>query len=159
MCADAQSPTDEQDQLWMDLALAQARQAASAGEVPVGAVVVCEGHVVAQAHNLRETARDPLAHAELLALRAAATVLDRWRLFDCDLFVTLEPCAMCAGAVVNARVRRVVFGARDPKAGAVGSLFDIARDPRLNHRAEVKEGVRAQESALLLREFFAARRA
>jgi tRNA(adenine34) deaminase len=124
----------------------------------VGAVVVHEGEVIARAHNRRESDRDPLAHAELLALRAAAAYLGRWRLVGCTLVVTLEPCPMCAGAVVNARPDRLVFGSRDPRAGAAGSLMDIVRDERLNHRAEVIEGVRAEESAALLRAFFRARR-
>src|SRR5688572_24885011 len=121
----------------MELALAEARAAAALGEVPVGAVIALNGQVVARAHNRRELDRDPVAHAELLAIRAAAQTLGRWRLSGCTLFVTLEPCAMCAGAVVNARLDRLVFGAHDPRAGASGSLFDIARDPRLNHRAEI----------------------
>ncbi len=146
------------DHGWMAEALAQARRAGAAGEVPVGAVVVHEGEVIARAHNLRESARDPLAHAELLVIRAAAAALGRWRLHGCSLYVTLEPCPMCAGAVVNARLDRLVFGARDPRAGAVGSITDIVRDPRLNHRAEVVEGVGANEAAELLRAFFAQRR-
>jgi tRNA(adenine34) deaminase len=147
-----------QDPAWMELAVEEARRAAAAGEVPVGAVVVHAGEVVARAHNLRESARDPLAHAELLALRAAAAALGRWRLHGCTLYVTLEPCPMCAGAVVNARIDRLVFGARDPRAGAVGSIMDIVRDPRLNHRAEVVEGVGAEVAANLLQAFFADRR-
>lgn len=144
---------------WMAEALAEARRAAELGEVPVGAVVVHEGQIIARAHNLRESARDPLAHAELLALREAARVLGRWRLSGCTLVVTLEPCPMCAGAVVNARVDRLVYGASDPRAGAVGSLMDLARDVRLNHRAEVVAGVRAEEAGSLLKAFFAERRA
>jgi tRNA(adenine34) deaminase len=147
-----------QDRAWMELAIEEARRAAAAGEVPVGAVVVHAGEVVARAHNLRESARDPLAHAELLALRAAAAALGRWRLHGCTLYVTLEPCPMCAGAVVNARIDRLVFGTRDPRTGAVGSIMDIVRDPRLNHRAEVAEGVAAEVAASLLQAFFADRR-
>lgn len=148
---------------WMGLALAEARAAAAIGEVPVGAVVIHNGEegrdlVVGRGHNLRESARDPLAHAELLAIRAAAEHLDRWRLGGCTLVVTLEPCPMCAGAIVNGRIDRLVFGARDPRAGAVGSLYDIVGDQRLNHRAAVVEGIRADECGELLREFFAARR-
>ena len=143
---------------YMAEALELAAAAAQMGEVPVGAVVVCEGTIVAGAHNLRESTRDPLAHAEILAIRAAATALGRWRLFDCTLVVTLEPCPMCAGAIVNARLDRLVFGACDPRAGAAGSVMDIVRDPRLNHRADVVSGVRAAQSAELLRDFFAARR-
>jgi len=142
----------------MELALEQARAAAQLGEVPVGAVVALDGAVVAQAHNQRETTRDPLAHAEILAIRAAARVLGRWRLSGCTLYVTLEPCPMCAGAIVNARLDRVVYGATDPKAGAVQSLFQIVSDARLNHRAELCAGVLAEASAALLRAFFAARR-
>jgi tRNA(adenine34) deaminase len=146
------------DETWMRIALDEARSAAGQGEVPVGAVVVAGGQVVARAHNLRESARDPLAHAETLAIRAAAEALGRWRLVGCTLIVTLEPCPMCAGAVVNARLERLVYGASDPRAGAVGSLMDIVRDERLNHRAEVVSGVLAQESAALLKAFFAERR-
>lgn len=146
------------DERWMDEALGEARLALAAGEVPVGAVVVHEGVVVGRGHNRRETANDPLGHAELLAIAEAAKTLGRWRLFGCSLIVTLEPCPMCAGAVVNARVDRVVYGAADARAGAAGSIMDIVRDGRLNHRAEVVSGVRAEECATLLREFFAARR-
>jgi tRNA(adenine34) deaminase len=146
------------DELWMDAALAEARAAALIGEVPVGAVVVSGDEIVARAHNRREIDRDPLAHAELLAIRAAAQALGRWRLTGCTLVVTLEPCPMCAGAIVNARVDRLVFGARDPRAGAAGSITDLVRDARLNHRAEVVEGVRAEEAGRVLKEFFAARR-
>ena len=146
------------DDEWMLTALALARTAADCGEVPVGAVVVCDDVIVGRAHNRRELDRDPLAHAEILALRQAAAQLGRWRLSGCTLYVTLEPCPMCAGAVVNARVDRVVFGALDPRAGAVGSVFNIVGDPRLNHRAEVITGVGATASVALLREFFSARR-
>lgn len=143
---------------YMDLALEQARTAFALAEVPVGAVIIHEGQVISQAHNLRESAHDPLAHAEILAIRAAAQALGRWRLTGCTLIVTLEPCPMCAGAVVNARLDRVVFATFDPRAGAVGSLMDIIRDPRLNHRAEVLSGLRQQESSTLLKDFFAPRR-
>jgi tRNA(adenine34) deaminase len=139
-------------------ALAEARAAAKTGEVPVGAVVVHEGRIVARAHNRRETDADPLAHAEILALREAARVLGRWRLTGCTLYVTLEPCTMCAGAVVLSRIDRLVFGATDPKAGAVGSLYDVPRDPRLNHRPEVDGGVLAEDCAAVLQGFFRARR-
>lgn len=143
---------------WMDAALCEARDAARLGEVPVGAVIVHEGAIVARAHNLRESARDPLAHAEILVIRQAAAALGRWRLFGCTLVVTLEPCPMCAGAVVNARLERLVFGASDPRAGAAGSLLDIVQDTRLNHRAEVVSGIRADACGALLKAFFAARR-
>jgi tRNA(adenine34) deaminase len=139
---------------WMGLALEEAERAAAIGEVPVGAVVVRADEVVGRGFNRRETDGDPLAHAELLALRAAAKRIGHWRLGGCSLYVTLEPCAMCAGALVNSRVDRLVFGASDPKAGFCGSLGDLVRDPRLNHRLEVVAGVRAEESGRLLRDFF-----
>jgi tRNA(adenine34) deaminase len=148
----------EDDRSFMEQALRAARQAAELGEVPVGAVLVLGGEVIATAHNQRETAKDPLAHAELIAIRAAAARLGRWRLSGCTLYVTLEPCPMCAGAIVNARLDRLVYGAADPRAGAAGTIMDIVRDERLNHRADVLGGVRGDESALLLTEFFAARR-
>lgn len=143
----------------MRLALAEAELAAAEGEVPVGALVVDEqGEVVARAHNRREADTDPTAHAEVLALRAAAHTRGAWRLTGCTLVVTLEPCTMCAGAAVLARVDRVVFGAFDDKAGAVASLWDVVRDPRLNHRPQVIAGVLAQETSEQLRTFFAQRR-
>jgi tRNA(adenine34) deaminase len=142
----------------MALALDQAKLAAERGEVPVGAVVVVDGVVVAAAHNLRETTADPTAHAEVLALRAAGDALGTWRLGDATLYVTLEPCAMCAGAAVSARLGRLVFGAADPKAGAVGSLYNLAADPRLNHEIPWTSGVRAAECAELLEAFFSSRR-
>jgi tRNA(adenine34) deaminase len=148
------------DETWMEVALAEARAALDHDDVPVGAVVVGpDGGELARDRNRREQAADPTAHAELLALRAAAGVLGSWRLDGCTLVVTLEPCAMCAGALVQARVARLVFGADDPKAGAVSSLFDLVRDPRLPHRVEVSRGVLAGECAELLRAFFQARRA
>lgn len=141
------------------LALDVARQALAADEVPVGAVVLdASGAVVASAHNEREAHDDPTAHAEVVALRRAAALLGSWRLDGCTLAVTLEPCTMCAGAIVLARVARLVFGAWDPKAGAVGSLWDVVRDRRLNHRPEVHSGVRADECAALLEAYFAAKR-
>jgi tRNA(adenine34) deaminase len=143
---------------WMRIALEEAALAESAGEVPVGAVIALGDQVIARAHNQRETTNDPLGHAELLAIRAAATALGRWRLSGCTLVVTLEPCPMCAGAVVNARLDHLVYGADDPKAGAAGSLMNLPEDARLNHRAEVTRGVLADESAGLLRAFFQARR-
>jgi len=138
----------------MRLALAEAARAASAGEVPVGAVVIRGGEVLGRGHNRRETDADPLAHAEILAIREASIEVGGWRLTGCTLYVTLEPCAMCAGALVNSRVDRLVFGARDPKAGFCGSLGDLVRDVRLNHRLEVVEGVLVEECGTLLREFF-----
>ena len=142
----------------MRAALVEARQAAEHGDVPVGAIVVRDGVVIASAGNQREQLTDPSAHAEVLALRAAAAHLGTWRLDDCTLYVTLEPCVMCAGAIVNARVGTVVFGAPDLKAGAVGSLYNIAADPRLNHEPAVRHGVLAEECASLLHEFFSERR-
>ena len=143
----------------MRLALAEAAAAAAHGDVPIGAVIVRDGEAIAAAGNERELQADPTAHAEVLALRAAAAALGGWRLPGTTLYVTLEPCAMCAGAIILARVPRVVFGAVDPKAGAAGSVLDILADPRLNHRPEVTGGVLADEAAKLLREFFADRRA
>ncbi len=143
----------------MRAALAQARTATSTGDVPVGAVVLdAGGTVVGDGRNAREALADPTAHAEILALQAAAGVLGSWRLDGCTLVVTLEPCAMCAGAAVLARVARVVYGAADPKAGAVGSLWDLVRDRRLNHRPEVVGGVLAEECGIVLQEFFATHR-
>jgi len=140
-------------------ALEVARAAAALGEVPVGAVVFsASGDVVASAHNEREALPDPTAHAEVLALRRAGAALGSWQLVGCTLAVTLEPCTMCAGALVLARVSRLVFGAWDPKAGAVGSLWDVVRDRRLNHRPEVIAGVRQADCSALLAEFFAGRR-
>ncbi len=143
----------------MAMALEEARLAAAHGDVPVGAVVLGpDGEVLARDHNRREEDGDPTAHAELLAMRAAATTLGAWRLDDCTVVVTLEPCPMCAGAMVNARVARVVFGPADPKAGACGSLYNLCSDPRLNHEVAVTHGVQAQAGAALLSEFFAQRR-
>jgi len=139
----------------MGAALAAAQEALAAGDVPVGAVVLdAAGEVLGVAHNVRERDGDPTGHAELVALRRAATVRGSWRLDGCTLVVTLEPCTMCAGAIVLARLARLVFGAYDDKAGAVGSLWDVVRDRRLNHRPEVVAGIRAEESAALLRVFF-----
>jgi len=143
----------------MGLALEEAARAAEEGDVPVGAVVLGpEGSVLARDRNRREVDGDPTAHAEVLALRAAATAIGAWRLTGCTLVVTLEPCPMCAGALVAARVARVVFGAADPKGGACGSLYNLCVDPRLNHEVEVVAGVRGAECGSLLTSFFAARR-
>jgi len=144
----------EADTTYMALALDEARAAAAIGEVPIGAVVVCDGAVVARAHNMREVDADPTAHAELLAIREASQRLGRWRLSDCTVYATLEPCPMCAGAMHQARIERLVYGAPDPKAGAVGTLYDLSDDERLNHRFAVTSGVLAEESAALLRDFF-----
>jgi tRNA(adenine34) deaminase len=142
----------------MGLALEEAAGALAHDDVPVGAVVLRDGAVVARRHNEREKTGDPTAHAEVLALRDAAAAEGSWRLSDCTLVVTLEPCPMCAGAALAARVGRVVYGAADPKAGATGSLYNVCADPRLNHEAEVRPGVRAAEASALLTKFFAARR-
>ncbi|MGH3470915.1 MAG: tRNA adenosine(34) deaminase TadA [Nocardioidaceae bacterium] len=143
----------------MKRALEVARAAADSAEVPVGAVVLdADGAVVGQGHNLRAAHNDPTAHAEIVAIRAAAGRVGSWRLDGCTLVVTLEPCTMCAGAVVLARISTLVFGAYDPKAGAVGSLWDVVRDRRLNHRPEVRGGVLKDEAGELIREFFAGRR-
>lgn len=148
----------EADRRAMEQAIAEARAAEAHGDVPVGAVVVRGGEVIAARHNERELTGDPTAHAEVLALRDAAGAVGHWRLDDCTLYVTLEPCAMCAGAIVNARVERVVYAAADPKAGATRSLYRIADDPRLNHRAAIDHGLLADESSALLKAFFAVRR-
>ena len=142
----------------MQVALEQARLAAENGDVPVGAVVVHNGVIIAARHNEREATNDPTAHAEVLALRDAAQYLGRWRLDDCDLVVTLEPCVMCAGALLNARIQTLVFGAADLKAGATGSLYNICTDPRMNHNPVVQNGVMATESQTLLQGFFSQKR-
>jgi tRNA(adenine34) deaminase len=152
---DGESGARVDDVTYMALALEDARAAAAMGEVPIGAVVVCDGAVVSRGHNRRETDADPTAHAEMIAIREAAAKLGRWRLSECTVYVTLEPCPMCAGAMHAARIERLVYGAADPKAGAVGSLYDLSCDERLNHRFEVERGVLEAESAALLRDFFA----
>src|SRR5271157_3306856 len=146
------------DCAFMALALEEARRGAAEGEVPVGAVLVAGGRVVASAHNRPISLNDPTAHAEILALRQAASELGTYRLTDATIYVTLEPCVMCVGAMINARVAQLKFGARDEKAGAVGSVYDLGRDGRLNHRLEVHAGLMEPECAELLREFFRARR-
>ena len=151
------SGSDLDDEL-MRLAVAEATAAAVDGDVPVGAIVAREGHVVARGRNARERDQDPTAHAEILALRAAAKAEGSWHLEGCTLYVTLEPCAMCAGALVLSRIDRLVFGALDPKAGFVGSLGNLVRDERLNHAVEVRGGVLEQECGDLLRDFFRDRR-
>lgn len=147
-----------EDLFFMKIALEEAREAFNKGEVPIGAVVARKGEIIARAHNLRETLQDATAHAEILALRRAGELLGGWRLLDCTLYVTIEPCPMCAGALVQARVPKLVYGARDVKGGAAGSLFDIVRDERLNHRLEVEEGILAEEAAALMQDFFNSRR-
>jgi tRNA(adenine34) deaminase len=144
----------EQYESWMREALSEARIAMDLGEVPVGAIVVCHERVVGRGHNRRRLDQDPLAHAEVVALRQAAETLGSWRLDDATLVVTLEPCVMCAGALVQSRVRQVVYGAPDPKAGAARSLYQVLDDPRMYHRASVVAGVLQDECAALLREFF-----
>lgn len=143
---------------YMRMALAEAQAAAAAGEVPVGAIIVCNDRVIAAAHNQRETLRDPTAHAEMIAITQAAESLDAWRLEGCTLYVTLEPCPMCAGAIVQSRVPRVVYGAIDPKAGAVESLYQLLADERLNHRPDVTGSVLAEPCGEILTSFFRARR-
>jgi tRNA(adenine34) deaminase len=152
------TPFFPRDEYFMRLALRAAERALEHEDVPVGCVIVLDGEVIAAARNERELRGDPTAHAEILALREAAKRVGRWRLDGCALYVTLEPCAMCAGAVVLARLPRVVFGAIDPKTGAAGSVFDVLAEPRLNHRPDVAAGLLADESAELLRAFFASRR-
>ena len=152
-------PAMDDDARFMDVALAEARRAALEDEAPVGAVLVRDGHIIARDRNRRERLHDPTAHAEMLVITSAAAELETWRLDDCTLYVTLEPCAMCAGAVVLARIPRVVYGATDPKAGAAGSVMDVLRHPKLNHRAAVAGGVLAEECGALLAGFFAGKRA
>jgi tRNA(adenine34) deaminase len=142
------------DEDFMRLAIAEAQKAWDIGEVPVGSVVVCDGQVVSRGFNRRETWQDPTAHAELIAIRRAAEKLGTWRLVDCTVYITLEPCPMCAGTIVNSRIPRVVYGARDPKAGAARTLYAILEDPRLNHRVEVSEYCLKHECAGLLTDFF-----
>ena len=153
-----EQPGSVDDKRWISLALDEARAALVAGEVPVGAVIVRGGELLARASNRTVRDQDPTGHAESLVIRSAAAALHSWRLDGCTLYVTLEPCAMCAGAIVLARIGRVVFGAWDDKAGMGGSVGDLLRHPRLNHRPEVLGGVRAEESGELLTQFFRARR-
>ncbi len=143
---------------FMRLALEEARLASARGEVPVGAAVVREGKAIATAGNRRELGKDPTAHAEILAIRRAAAALGGWRLSGCTIYVTVEPCPMCAGAIYQARIERLVYGAADEKAGAAGTLFDLVRNPKLNHQLEVTAGVLAEEAAEMLKAFFGARR-
>ena len=138
----------------MEVALAEAATAQSLGEVPIGAVIVNDGRIIGQGYNLRETSNDPTTHAEMVAIREAAAALGSWRLLDCTLYVTLEPCVMCMGAIILARIPRLVFGCRDPRAGAVGSIYDFSRDERFNHRVSVTEGVLAERCGELLSSFF-----
>lgn len=151
--------TSDNDEEWMQVAIGEARLAEAKGEVPVGAVIVHGERVIGRGHNERESSQDPTAHAEMIALRQAANELGSWRLIDTTLYVTLEPCPMCAGALVNARVPRVVWGCDDPKAGATKTLYTIGSDERLNHRFECVPGVLGDECSELLSEFFGAIRA
>ena len=148
----------ESDELWMEEALREAVRAQTAGEVPVGAVIVCEGRIVGRGGNQNLLGTDPTAHAEMVALRQAALAAGNYRLADCELFVTLEPCPMCAGAAMHARLKRLVYGADDPKAGAVRSVLQVLNHPQLNHRMEVSSGVLSGRCAELLQSFFRARR-
>ncbi len=138
----------------MQQALAEADIAESLGEVPIGAVIVLDGQIVGRGHNLRETSQDPTTHAEVIAIRQAAKQLGSWRLLDCTLYVTLEPCVMCMGAIILARIPQLVFGCRDPKAGAVGSIYNFSEDERFNHQVKVREGVLQQECSAQLSHFF-----
>jgi len=147
------------DEKMMGQALREAEAALETEDVPVGAVIVHEGHIIGRGRNQRELLQDPTAHAEMIAITAAAEALRSWRLIGCTLYVTLEPCTMCAGAMVNARIDRVVFGAVDPKAGACGSVYNVVEDARLNHRVQLTSGVLVQQCGDLLREFFARQRA
>ena len=146
------------DEQYMELALRQAEDAANCGEVPIGAVLIKDDIVLAAERNRREELKDATAHAEILAIRRACELLGGWRLSGCTLYVTLEPCPMCAGAMIQARIDRLVFGANDPKGGAAGTLYDIVRDQRLNHRLEVSGGILEEECAVLLQHFFRERR-
>jgi tRNA(adenine34) deaminase len=155
---DRPQPGDRSDELFMEEALRAAQRALEIGEVPVGAVVVCDGLVLARAWNRNLADKDPTAHAEIVALREAGAIVGNHRLEECDLFATIEPCAMCAGALVHARIRRLIYGADDPKAGAVHSVMQVLNHPLLNHRTEVQGGVLAGRSAELLQAFFRERR-
>ena len=146
--------TVEQDQFFMRAALDEAAIAESLAEVPIGAVVVLDDQVIGRGHNLRETSNDPTTHAEILAIQQAAKKLNSWRLLDCTLYVTLEPCVMCMGAIILARIPQLVFGCRDPKVGAVGSIYNFAEDERFNHQVQVREGILQQECSTQLSNFF-----
>lgn len=146
------------DSDFMREALAEAQKAYQLDEVPIGAVVVKNGEVIGRGHNLRESKKDPTLHAEIIAIRQAAAVLGGWRLTDCDLYVTIEPCPMCAGAILQARIRRLIFGARDPKAGCAGSLYNLLEDTRFNHRTEVTEGILKDSCSLIIKEYFRQKR-
>jgi tRNA(adenine34) deaminase len=153
-----QQPTPALDELWMEEALRAAQRALEAGEVPVGAVVVCDGKIIARGWNRNIAGSDPTAHAEIVALREAGAIVGNYRLEQCDLFATIEPCPMCAGALVHARIKRLVYGADDPKAGAVQSVMQVLNHPQLNHRIQVRSGVLAGRCTALLQSFFKSRR-
>ena len=162
-CVDPSVPTTNDqppttDELWMEEALRAAQRALEADEVPVGAVIVCDGKIISRGWNRNITESDPTAHAEILALREAGAIIGNHRLADCDLFATIEPCPMCAGALVHARIKRLVYGADDPKAGAVRSVIQLLNHPHLNHKVEVRSGVLAGRCAELLQTFFKSRR-
>lgn len=144
----------EQDQHFIQLAIQEAVAAEVLGEVPIGALVVRDGRIIGRGHNLRETEQDPTAHAEMIAIRRAAEFLGSWRLIDCTLYVTLEPCVMCMGGIILARIPNLVYGCRDPRAGAVGSIYDFSTDERFNHQVQVREGVLQQECSAQLSSFF-----
>jgi tRNA(adenine34) deaminase len=152
------TPDNDNDELWMEEALRAAQRALEAGEVPVGAVVVCDGRIVGRGWNRNITDSDPTAHAEIVALREAGATIGNHRLASCDLFATIEPCSMCAGALVHARIKRLIYGADDPKAGAVQSVMQVLNHPQLNHKVEVRNGVLAGRCAELLQSFFKCRR-
>ncbi|WP_338553934.1 tRNA adenosine(34) deaminase TadA [Paenibacillus sp. KS-LC4] len=145
---------EKEDEYWMQQAIEEARKAERIGEVPIGAIVVKDREIIGRGYNLRETQHDPTAHAEMVAIRDACKELDAWRLLDCTLYVTLEPCPMCAGAIVQARVKRVVYGTGDPKAGCAGTLMNLLQEPRFNHETELTSGILQQECATMLTQFF-----
>ncbi|MCQ6561690.1 tRNA adenosine(34) deaminase TadA [Paenibacillus mendelii] len=144
----------EEDEAWMREAIEEAMKAEAIGEVPIGAVIVKDGQIIGRGHNLRETTHDPTAHAEMIAIREASRHLDAWRLLDCTLYVTLEPCPMCAGALVQGRIHKVVYGTADPKAGCAGTLMNLLHEPRFNHETELISGILQEECAALLTNFF-----
>lgn len=149
-----QNDSQHPDIHWMNEAIAEARKAEAIAEVPIGAVIVKDGQIIGRGHNLRETKADPTAHAEMIAIKEASVNLDAWRLTDCDLYVTLEPCPMCAGAIIQSRIRRVVYASPDPKAGCAGTLMNLLQESRFNHQTEITAGVLQQECSAMLTNFF-----
>ncbi|MGO4549015.1 tRNA adenosine(34) deaminase TadA [Paenibacillus sp. 2TAB23] len=145
---------EQEDEIWMQEAIAEAKKAEQIGEVPIGAIIVRNNEIIGRGYNLRETQFDPTAHAEMVAIRDACDRIGAWRLLDCTLYVTLEPCPMCAGAIVQSRVKRVVYGTADPKAGCAGTLMNLLQEPRFNHETELTSGILQPECALLLKQFF-----